>query len=97
MKSKGRVPNKITALAKKISGLASKAVASYSPEVEAIISSGCKEKRRIEVVLDGMLDFCWDKKTLGLYKKLCKYYYGIDQRATVGYVYAYRDMWDTKE
>ena len=66
----------------------------YLPEVEDIIASGSKDQRRIEVLLDRMLDFCWDKIILGLFKKLCRYYYDIDPRATVEYVHIYRDMWD---
>jgi hypothetical protein len=31
-----------------------------------------------------------------LYKKLCRYYYNIDPQATVEYVNAYRDMWDSE-
>lgn len=96
MKSKKRAfDNKIMAIAEDINKLASKALTIYLPEVNAIIASGCKDKRRIETVLDGVLDFCWDKKMLDLYKKLCRYYYGIDPLATAEYVYAYRDLWDT--
>ena len=28
------------------------------------------------------------------YKRLCRYYYEIDQYSAIEYVYAYRDMWD---
>ncbi len=95
MKSKRRViDNGIMAIARIIPGLLSKAIAGYSPKVDAIISTSCKDKHLIETVLDGMLDFCWDKNMLELYRKLCRYYYEIDQRATVEYVYAYRDMWE---
>jgi nucleoside-triphosphatase len=31
-----------------------------------------------------------------LYKKLCRYYFGIDPKATVNYVNAYREMWDSE-
>ena len=97
MRSKKRtLDDGIMAIAGNICGLASKAVASYSQEVEDIIASGCKDKRCIETVLDGMLDFCWDKNMLELYRELCRYYYGIDPQATAGYVYAYRDMWDAE-
>jgi len=40
-----------------------------------------------------MLGFCWDKNMLKLYKKLCRYYYGIDEHAAASYVYAYKEMW----
>ena len=43
------------------------------------------------------LDFCFDERMLYLYRKLCRYYYHIDAEATVGYVNAYRDMWDERK
>ena len=44
-----------------------------------------------------MLDFCFDDGMLVLYKKLCRYYFDIDPKATVLYVQVYRDMWDEQE
>ena len=87
----------IKQLAKSINELAVQAVAEYSMEVDAISSSRCRDKNRIEHVLDGMLDFCFDKNMLKLYKKFCRYYYGINPTAAVEYIYAYRDMWEPKE
>lgn len=98
MKSKkGMLNDEIIAMPQNIKVLASQALTGYSPEVNAIIDSGCKDKHRIEKILDGMLDFCWDKKMLELYRKLCRYFYDIDARSTAGYVHAYRDMWDEPE
>ena len=74
--------------------LASQAEQQYSLEVDAILREQCGDPLRIEYVLDGMLDFCFDAEMLCLYKKLCWYYFTIDPEATVSYVYAYRDMWD---
>ena len=87
---------KIMRLAKNINALASKAFSGYSPEVDAIIDFGCKDRQRIETTLDWMLDFCWDKKMLKLFKKLCRYYYEINPRVTAEYVIAYRDLWDNQ-
>jgi hypothetical protein len=61
-----------------------------------IIDSNCREKRRIERTLDGMLDFCFDKNMLELFRKLCRYYYAINPKVTAEYVLAYRDMWDSE-
>ena len=69
----------------------------YSFEVEATLQEKCRNPQRIECLLDGMLDFCFDDEMLHLYKKLCRYYYKIDPVATVSYVYAYREMWDEEE
>jgi len=41
-----------------------------------------------------MLDFGFDVAIVGLYKKLCRFYFEINPKATVSYIYAYRDMWD---
>ena len=86
--------NNIRNLAKGINNLAVQAETIYSQEADSIIVSACRDKYRIERTLDGMLDFCFDKNMLELYRKLCRYYYGIDKLAAAGYVYAYCDMWD---
>jgi hypothetical protein len=51
----------------------------------------------IEHCLDGMLGFCFDDEMLLLYKKLCRYYFDIDQEAMVFYINSYREMWDEKD
>ena len=76
--------------------LARQAEQQYSFEVESILRDQCREPQRIERLLDGMLDFCFDDEMLGLYKKLCRYYFKMDPVATASYVYAYREMWDEK-
>lgn len=82
----------ITQLAKNIQSLARTAVTAYEQEFEGIIGSRCREKCRIECALDGMLDFCFDKNMLEMYRKLCRYYYDIDRNAAAEYVLAYCDM-----
>ena len=77
--------------------LARQAEKQYALEVEDILRTQCRDPRRIECLLDGLLDFCFDPAMLCLYKKLCRYYFEIDPRATASYVYAYRDMWDEEE
>jgi hypothetical protein len=76
--------------------LARQAEQQYSFEVETILRDQCRDPRRIECLLDGMLDFCFDDEMLRLYKKLCRYYFKMDPVATTSYVYAYREMWDEK-
>jgi hypothetical protein len=74
--------------------LARQAEKQYAPEVEAILLTRCRDPRRIEHLLDGMLDFGFDAAMVQLYKKLYRYYFEIDPVATVSYVHGYRDMWD---
>ncbi len=69
----------------------------YSVEVEAILRDKCRDPQHIERLLDGILDFCFDDGMLRLFKKLCRYYFKIDQEATVSYVHTYREMWDGEE
>ncbi len=89
-----KIDLEISQIVEKLQSLGKQAVAIYEQEVDQILCSTCLEKKRIEHTLDGMLDFCFDEDMLVSYKKLCRYYYGIDQRAATSYVYAYRDMWD---
>lgn len=88
---------KIGAIFEGTKDIAQQAVKQYSVEVEAIINERSQDEKRIEWCLAYMLDFCFDDKMLLLYKKLCRYYYDINPKATVSYVYAYREMWDEQE
>ena len=45
----------------------------YAPEVEDILRTRCCDPRRIEHLLDGILDFGFDTAMVRLYKKLCRY------------------------
>jgi len=85
---------KIEELAIAMQQLASQAVQQYSPEVDLIISSECKDDKRIEHLLEGMLEFCFDEKMLLLYKKLCRYYFSFNPELTAYHINAYREMWD---
>jgi hypothetical protein len=84
-------------LAKAQNQLARQAAEQYGPEVEDVLRTECRGPNRIEHLLDGILDFCFDPEMLGLYKKLCRYYFTIDPEATAFYVNAYREMWDAEE
>jgi len=68
----------------------------YAVLVNQHILSETQDQKVIEHALDGLLDFCYDDNILILYKKLCRYYYYINQEATVFYVNTYREMWDNE-
>jgi hypothetical protein len=84
-------------LAKARNELAHQAGQQYVPEVEDVLRTQCRDPNRIERLLDGILDFCFDPAMLRLYRKLCRYYFTINPEATVSYVNAYRKMWDEGE
>ena len=71
-----------------------RAVPLANAEVDAIIQSGERDINRIEHQLDHMLGFCCAPDMLVVYKRLCRYYDGIDPVAAAGYVQAVREMWD---
>ena len=74
--------------------LTRQALSEYSVLVENIIISKTTDQNRIEHTLDGILDFCFDADMLLLFKKLCRYYFTINQQATAFYIHTYGDMWD---
>lgn len=90
-------------LLKSVSGLAASlndmhqlAVQQITPLVHDILRSRSRDVQRIEQTLDGLLSHCDYDPALLLYKKLCRYYFEIDPAATVGYINAYRDIWDSE-
>ena len=87
----------IVALVKSVRRCAHQAELQYTREVDALIHAHSRDANHIEHTLDGMLSFCFDPAMLLLYKKLCRYYFKIDQAATAFYVNAYREMWDAGE
>jgi hypothetical protein len=87
--------NNIHRLAASVHELNVLAVQQYMPVVEAILQSQSCDAEHIEHTLDDLLSFCGYEPTLSLYKKLCRHYYKINPAATVAYVYAYRDLWDS--
>lgn len=86
----------ISGLAKELEGLSRLAVRQYTPVVNAILRSHSRDIRHIEHTLDRLLDFCGYQPAVLLYRKLCRYYFDIDRAATVGYINAYREMWDSE-
>lgn len=84
-------------LAGQMVSLFRQAVLLANVEVDAIIQCGERDTQRIERQLDHMLGFCCDPDMLLAFKRLCRYYHGMDPVATAGYVHAYREMWDTPQ
>ena len=87
----------VTALARELQDLQAVAVAQYTPVVETLIATASRDSRQIERTLDGLLDFCGYGPALHLYRRLCRHYFDIDPVATVSYINAYREMWDSDE
>jgi len=64
------------------------------PEINDILRLNLKGAKRIECILDMLLDVAFNAQVLKLFKQLCRHYYFIDPQATVFYIQSYREMWD---
>ncbi len=87
----------IRGIASSLHAINQKAVTEYTPVVETILRSPIPDTRQIERTLDDLLDFCGYEPALRLYKKLCRYYFDINPTATVEYIEAYRELWDSDQ
>ena len=80
-------------IAEKISKLYQEAYGVYLPLVEDVCSRKVSEDE-LSHILDCLLDFAWDEKILGLYKKACRRYLYVYPRCIKFYIEAYREMWE---
>ena len=80
-----------------LTALFRRAIQAANAEMDAIIQSGEQDTQRIEHQLDDMLSLCCDPDMLLVFKRLCRYYYGIDLVAAAEYVNAYLEMWNTPD
>ncbi|NJD03996.1 MAG: hypothetical protein FIA99_15675 [Ruminiclostridium sp.] len=64
--------------------------------VDVIINSHERDDNRIQRLLDSVLDYAGmcDEGFI-LFKRLCRYYYGINPQVTAEYISIYRDLYDS--
>ncbi|MBX7138879.1 MAG: hypothetical protein K1X83_12960 [Oligoflexia bacterium] len=86
--------NDLCVLGDRLQDLNEQALVIYKPTVEHIIASNCIDIDHIEHTLDGLVSICNYEPAIDVFKKLCRYYWKIDQHAAAHYVKAYREMWD---
>lgn len=84
----------ISEIAKSIIALGEMAAKAYEPIVNDLIVSRCKDRMEIERTMDYLLDFCGNPAVLELFKKLCRYYYPLDPKATSDYIGFYLEQWE---
>lgn len=73
-----------------------KAYEIYLPLVEDVCSRTVSEAE-LSHLLDYLLDFACDEKTLKLFKRVCRKYLYIYPSCIKLYVEAYREMWGDEE
>jgi hypothetical protein len=66
----------------------------YEEQVDRIYRNKVKDVKEIERVIEALLDYCYNDKILLLFKRICRYYYKINQEVTYEYIMIYRDLWD---
>ena len=84
-------------LAAGLQALSRQADEQMTPTVEGILRSRTRDVRHIEQTLDRLLDHCGYEPAVLLYRRLCRHYWAIDPVATVSYVNAYRELWDSPD
>ena len=93
--------NDINKLGKNIIALQKEAVNQtllfWKPKAEQIISTKSRDINEIEHTLDALCEVAFDDEVLALFKRLCRYYYEIDQQATIQQIQFYREMWDNDD
>ncbi|WP_407356101.1 hypothetical protein [Methanolobus sp. WCC5] len=97
MRDYDKLLGSVTDIATQIQELNRQAVYQYTPIVNSIIQTKSRDISHIERTLDSLLDFCGYDPALRLYRQLCRYYWDIDPEATVSYINAYRELWDSED
>lgn len=91
--SNNKIFNNIESIVKELKSLSENNLEIFTNIVDDIIISNSKDEKNIELILDRLLDFCYDDENLLLYKKLCRYYLTINPIATEDYVKFYFEMY----
>jgi len=87
----------IREIAKGLQAIYSQAETQYTSAVNDVIRRQSKDTKEIELLLDYMLDFADNEKILASYRKLCRYYFGINPQATAEYIQSYKEIYDADE
>lgn len=67
-------------------------------QVDVLIKGRESDDDRIQRLLDSLLDYAgMCDEGLVLFKRLCRYYYGINPQITAEYISIYRDLYDSEE
>lgn len=96
--SKGDVSQgELDALLGQVQRLQLQAARQYQPVVDELLRTGSRDEQQIKRTLEGLLDFCGHAPVLAMYRRLCRHYWDIDPAATVDYIKAYREQWDSED
>jgi hypothetical protein len=88
------LPDGLRKHAEALVALHAKGVAVYTPVVEDLIASNCRDTAELERTLDGLLGFACTDDGVHLYRRLCRYICDFDPELAAWAANAYREMWD---
>jgi hypothetical protein len=84
-------------LCKKMQEHAKIVIRGLESETSSVIRSRSRDEKRIEHLLDRLMDYSVFEEGLPLFKRLLRYYYHINPEVTCSYVMFYREMYDSEE
>lgn len=89
-----KVLNEIEPIVEKLYLVTEDSLNILAPMVEDIILFNSKDEKHIEIILDRLLDLCFNDEALLLYKRLCRYYLEINPEAVKEYTKYYFEIYE---
>mgnify|MGYP006312910983 CR=1 FL=1 len=85
---------KIRRLAEHMQELAVSVLPDLREQVTCVIQTACRDRQRVEHLLDQLLDFAFHDEVREEFRRLCRYWHEHDPETTAFYILAYRELWD---
>jgi hypothetical protein len=71
------------------------AVVQYRPIADDIINGTITDRHEIDLVMDYMLDFCFNDEILAMYKQVCRAIFNDYPDIVAEHIDMYREMWNS--
>lgn len=90
-------PDIIQELANRLRSLRDEAFTQYSRLVEQVLNDRITDKRDLERIMDGLLDFCDEERFIEIYRKLCRHIYYKHPQLVGEHVTLFRAQFEATE
>lgn len=70
------------------------AYAQYSEEVKCLLADTSPSQKQVELVMDGLLDFCGEERFLVLFKEVCRHLLPSHPSIVQEYIQLYRTQYE---
>lgn len=84
-------------LASQIRHLRDQAFQQYSALVQMVLREQISDTQSIEKIMDGLLDFCDEKRFIGIYRQLCRHVYYKHPMLVGKHIALFRAQFETNE